>query len=119
MTDIILQGYGYKMGSVLFSSKWERKYFILFPNRFMWADSLMHAAKAQILTFDTSVLVEEKDMKGSKVIRVQQIGNRKEHCLRFDVSFLSESTIINHYSKFLHHPVARGKTLPSNQISEF
>ena len=41
MTDIILQGYGYKMGSMLFSSKWERKYFVLFPNRFMWADSLM------------------------------------------------------------------------------
>ena len=85
---------------------------------FIFSSSSQHAAKAQILTFDTSVLVEEKDMKGSKVIRVQQIGNRKEHCLRFDVSFPSESTIVHHFSKFLQHPVARGKTVPSNQISE-
>ena len=42
-------------------------------------------AKAQVLTFDTSVLVEEKEHRGFNAIRLQQIGNKKEHCIRFDV----------------------------------
>ena len=54
--------------------------------------STQQIGKAQVLTFDTSVLVEEKDMKGSKIIRIQQIGNRKEHCLRFEVN-LTECTL--------------------------
>ena len=39
--DIVLQGYGSKIGSTagLFS-KWEKKYFILYPNRLEWADNL-------------------------------------------------------------------------------
>ncbi len=37
--DIVLQGYGHKLGSTIFS-KWERKYFVLYPNRIQWADSI-------------------------------------------------------------------------------
>ena len=42
-------------------------------------------SKAQVLTFDTSVLVEEKEHRGVNAIRMQQIGNKKEHCIRFEV----------------------------------
>ena len=48
--------------------------------------SVQQIGRAQVLTFDTSVLVEEKDVKGAKIIRIQQIGSRKEHCLRFEVN---------------------------------
>ena len=47
---------------------------------------LQSMAKAQVLTFDTSVLVDEKEHRGMHAIRLQQIGNKKEHCIRFDVS---------------------------------
>ena len=38
-SDVILQGYGYKMGSGIFS-KWEKKYFMLYPNRIDFGDNL-------------------------------------------------------------------------------
>lgn len=47
---------------------------------------LFQSPKAQVLTFDAPTLVEEKENKGSKVLRVQAVGSKKEHCLRFDVS---------------------------------
>ena len=47
--------------------------------------SLQSMAKAQVLTFDTSVLVDEKEHRGMNAIRLHQMGNKKEHCIRFDV----------------------------------
>jgi hypothetical protein len=47
-----------------------------------------------VLTFDTSVLVDEKEHRGMNAIRLQQIGSKKEHCIRFDVG-LSLSLSIN------------------------
>lgn len=38
-SDVIIQGYGLKIGSGLFT-KWEKKYFMLFPNRLDFGDSL-------------------------------------------------------------------------------
>lgn len=37
--DIILQGFGCKMGTNIFS-KWDKKYFMLYPNRIEWGDSI-------------------------------------------------------------------------------
>lgn len=37
--DTVLQGYGHKMSSVGIFSKWERKYFMLYPNRLEWSES--------------------------------------------------------------------------------
>ena len=51
--------------------------------------AISQSHKVQVLPFDTSVLVEEKDIKGSKGIRMQQIGNRKEVLIRFEVSRVS------------------------------
>lgn len=42
--------------------------------------------KANVFAFDTSVLVEEKEYRGQNCIRLQQVGNKKEHWIRFDVS---------------------------------
>ena len=40
MSDAVLQGYGNKMGSTVgLFSKWEKKYFMLYPNRLEWSDS--------------------------------------------------------------------------------
>ena len=38
-SDVILQGYGLKFGSGLFS-KWEKKYFMLYPNRLEFGDNI-------------------------------------------------------------------------------
>ena len=42
-------------------------------------------AKATVLPFDMSILVEEKEYRGLNCIRLQQIGNKKEHWIRFEV----------------------------------
>lgn len=42
-----------------------------------------------VLSFeDSDVLVESKQLKGVDVIRLQPIGTKKEHMLKFDVSFI-------------------------------
>lgn len=86
--DIVLQGYGSKIGSTagLFS-KWEKKYFILYPNRLEWADNLSQMVKAQVLAFDGPVLITEKENKSVKSVSVQQVGNKKDHLIRFDAKF--------------------------------
>ncbi len=38
--------------------------------------------------FSPPLLVEEKAMKDFKVIRMQQIGNKKEYIVKFEVSVL-------------------------------
>ena len=43
-------------------------------------------SKASCITFDGSVLVENKQLKGTEVLRVQPIGSRKEFIFKFDVS---------------------------------
>ncbi len=49
-SDSLLQGYGYKMGSALFS-KWERKYFVLYPNRLQWSDSFSVSVCTQSFSY--------------------------------------------------------------------
>lgn len=48
--------------------------------------TLQNMSKANVLAFDTSVLVEEKEYRGQNCIRLQQVGSKKEHWIRFDVS---------------------------------
>ena len=48
--------------------------------------------KANVLAFDTSVLVEEKEYRGLNCIRLQQVGNKKEHWVRFEVSSICTYT---------------------------
>ena len=36
--------------------------------------------------FDPPLLLEEKEVRDSKIIRMQQIGSKKDHIIRFDVS---------------------------------
>ena len=36
--------------------------------------------------YDPPLLVEEKEIKEMKIIRLQQIGNKKEYIVRFEVS---------------------------------
>ena len=43
-------------------------------------------SKASCITFDGSVLVENKQIKGGEVLRIQPIGSRKEFMFKFDVS---------------------------------
>lgn len=38
-SDVVIQGYGFKMSSGLFS-KWEKKYFMLYPNRIEFGDNI-------------------------------------------------------------------------------
>ena len=50
-------------------------------------------SKATCITFDGSILVESKQLKGVDILRIQPIGSRKEFLFKFDVglptSFLS------------------------------
>ena len=43
-------------------------------------------SKASCIAFDGSVLVENKQLKGTEVLRIQPIGSRKEFIFKFDVS---------------------------------
>ena len=36
--------------------------------------------------YDPPLLVEEKEVKDMKILRLQQIGNKKEYIIRFEVS---------------------------------
>lgn len=38
-SDVVVQGYALKFGSGLFN-KWEKKYFMLYPNRLEFADNI-------------------------------------------------------------------------------
>lgn len=53
--------------------------------------AISQSQKVQVLAFDTAVLVEDKELKGARVIRLQQIGSKKESYLRFDVSYENNS----------------------------
>ena len=48
--------------------------------------SVQQMVKAQVLAFDGPVLITEKENKSVKSVSVQQVGNKKDHLIRFDVS---------------------------------
>lgn len=83
--DLVLQGYGFKASGLI--SHWQKKFFALYPNRLEWADNIAQMPRANVLPFDTSTLVDEKEQKGLPAIRIQPIGSRKDHTLRFDAGF--------------------------------
>ena len=42
--------------------------------------------------FDPPLLIEEKDIKDVKILRLQQIGSKKEHIVRFEVSIMRKQS---------------------------
>jgi beta-adrenergic-receptor kinase len=84
--DSLIQGYCHKLGGMSLLHQWQRKFLMLYPNRLEWSDSIVSTNKANVLAFDMSVLIEEKEYRGLNCIRLQQVGSRKEHWIRFEVS---------------------------------
>ncbi|CAB3989276.1 Beta-adrenergic receptor kinase 2 [Paramuricea clavata] len=77
-SDRILEGYLYRMGGP-FLPGWQKKYFLLYPNRIEWRGEQQNATN--LLCWEDVTSLDETNVKGFKCVRIVTT-DTKEHLLR-------------------------------------